>query len=124
MLHCLKASSKWYWERHANTIWLARTLYKEETGFVFPSWKKGGRVPLTSCAFVADHLRTAAMRGRSADRRRPAVRASQPSSLDTRITCSRTPVLYHICAGRTAAEDWLQTFLTSSVGPGLNSIEP
>ena len=40
--------------------WRGQTLYKKETDFVFPSLKKNGRVPLSPCAFVADHLRPAA----------------------------------------------------------------
>jgi integrase len=40
----------------------AHTPYAKETDFVFPSLKAGGRVPLSPIAFVADHLRPAAIR--------------------------------------------------------------
>jgi integrase len=40
--------------------WRSQTPYKKDTDFVFPSFKAGGRVPLSSSIFVADHLRPAA----------------------------------------------------------------
>lgn len=41
--------------------WQARSPYARETDFVFPSFKAQGRVPLSASAFVADHLRPAAI---------------------------------------------------------------
>jgi integrase len=41
--------------------WRNRTSYGKDTDFVFPSLKAKGRVPLSPCAFVADHLRKAAL---------------------------------------------------------------
>lgn len=40
--------------------WRCQTPYKKDTDFVFPSFKVGGRVPLSSSIFVSDHLRPAA----------------------------------------------------------------
>jgi integrase len=40
--------------------WHRQTPHKKDWDFVFPSFKACGRVPLTSSAFVADHLRPAA----------------------------------------------------------------
>ena len=40
--------------------WHSKTPYAKDTDFVFPSFKANGRVPLSSSAFVADHLRPAA----------------------------------------------------------------
>jgi integrase len=40
--------------------WHSQTLHAKDRDFVFPSFKLGGRVPLTSSAFVTDHLRPAA----------------------------------------------------------------
>jgi len=40
--------------------WRRETPHTKETDFVFPSFKASGRVPLSSSAFVADHLRPAA----------------------------------------------------------------
>jgi integrase len=42
--------------------WHATTPYGESTDFVFPSLREGGRVPLSPAVFVADHLRTAAIK--------------------------------------------------------------
>jgi integrase len=41
--------------------WHTQTPYAKETDFVFPSFKKGGRVPVSASVFVADHLRRAAI---------------------------------------------------------------
>ncbi len=41
--------------------WLERTPYASATDFVFPSYRRGGRVPLSASIFVADHLRPAAI---------------------------------------------------------------
>lgn len=41
--------------------WQTQTPYGKSTDFVFPSFKAGGRVPLSASAFVADHLRPAAI---------------------------------------------------------------
>jgi integrase len=41
--------------------WHQSSPYAKETDFVFPSLKANGRVPLSESAFVADHLRTAAI---------------------------------------------------------------
>jgi integrase len=51
-LHPLLAQHLQYWH--------TQTPYAEDTDFVFPSLKARGRVPLSSSAFVADHLRPAA----------------------------------------------------------------
>jgi integrase len=40
--------------------WRSETPHTKDTDFVFPSFKASGRVPLSSSAFVADHLRPAA----------------------------------------------------------------
>jgi len=40
--------------------WRRRTPYGGDTGFVFPSLKAFGKVPLSASVFVADHLRPAA----------------------------------------------------------------
>jgi integrase len=40
--------------------WRSETPHTKDTDFVFPSFKASGRVPLSSSAFVADHLRLAA----------------------------------------------------------------
>lgn len=40
--------------------WRAETPYGSDKDFVFPSLRAEGRVPLSPCAFVADHLRNAA----------------------------------------------------------------
>jgi len=40
--------------------WKGQTPYGKDTDFVFPSLKADGRVPLSPCPFVADHLRPAA----------------------------------------------------------------
>jgi integrase len=42
--------------------WHAQTPYAKGTDFVFPSLKAEGRVPLSPAAFVADHLRPAALK--------------------------------------------------------------
>lgn len=42
--------------------WHERTSYGKGTDFVFPSFKADGKVPLSPAIFVADHLRTAAIR--------------------------------------------------------------
>ena len=41
--------------------WQERTPYASATDFVFPSFRRGGRVPLSASIFVADHLRPAAI---------------------------------------------------------------
>ncbi len=41
--------------------WQTHTPYAKDTDFVFPSLKARGRVPLSASAFVADHLRPAAI---------------------------------------------------------------
>src|SRR5271166_3233333 len=41
--------------------WRERTPYASATDFVFPSFRRGGRVPLSASIFVADHLRPAAI---------------------------------------------------------------
>ena len=40
--------------------WHSETPHAKDADFVFPSFKASGRVPLSSSAFVADHLRLAA----------------------------------------------------------------
>jgi integrase len=40
--------------------WQRRSPYAKTGDFVFPSLKAAGRVPLSACIFVADHLRPAA----------------------------------------------------------------
>lgn len=40
--------------------WHSETPYAKDTDFVFASLKKRGRVLLSACAFVKDHLRQAA----------------------------------------------------------------
>jgi integrase len=40
--------------------WRSQTLHAKDRDFVFPSFKLGGRRPLTSSAFVTHHLRPAA----------------------------------------------------------------
>jgi integrase len=40
--------------------WRDRTPYGRDTDFVFPSFKEGGRVPLSAGIFAGDHLRLAA----------------------------------------------------------------
>jgi integrase len=42
-------------------VWHEETAYAKETDFVFPSLKAEGKLPLSGCIFVADHLRTAAI---------------------------------------------------------------
>ena len=42
--------------------WLTNSPYAKDMDFVFPSLKAAGRVPLSASAFVADHLRPAAIR--------------------------------------------------------------
>jgi len=42
--------------------WQGRTAHSRDTDFVFPSLKAEGRVPLSPAAFVADHLRPAAIK--------------------------------------------------------------
>jgi integrase len=42
--------------------WHMRTPYGKGTDFVFPSFKEDGKVPVSPSVFVADHLRTAAIR--------------------------------------------------------------
>ncbi len=42
--------------------WHQRTPYGKGTDFVFPSFKENGKVPVSPSVFVADHLRTAAIR--------------------------------------------------------------
>jgi integrase len=37
--------------------WQQQTPHAKQVDFVFPSMKSEGRVPLSPCAFVADHLR-------------------------------------------------------------------
>jgi integrase len=43
-------------------VWREQTAYAKETDFVFPSLKAEGKVPLSASIFVADHLRTAAIK--------------------------------------------------------------
>jgi integrase len=45
--------------RHLNA-WRTRTPFGRDTDFVFPSFKEGGRVPLSAGIFAGDHLRAAA----------------------------------------------------------------
>jgi integrase len=42
--------------------WHDQTVFGADTDFVFPSVRSNGRVPLSPAMFVADHLRTAAIR--------------------------------------------------------------
>jgi len=42
--------------------WQGRTAHGKDIDFVFPSLKAEGRVPLSPAAFVADHLRPAAIK--------------------------------------------------------------
>jgi len=41
--------------------WHTHTPYAKDTDFVFPSLKARGRVPLSACVFLTDHLRPAAI---------------------------------------------------------------
>ena len=41
--------------------WRERTRYASATDFVFLSFRRGGRAPLSASIFVADHLRPAAI---------------------------------------------------------------
>ena len=41
--------------------WRERPPYASAMDFVFPSFRRGGRVPLSASIFVADHLRPAAI---------------------------------------------------------------
>jgi integrase len=45
--------------RHLNA-WRTRTPFGRDTDFVFPSFKEGGKVPLSAGIFAGDHLRAAA----------------------------------------------------------------
>jgi len=46
---------------HHLRAWQTHTPYAKDTDFVFPSLKAHGRIPLSASAFVADHLRPAAI---------------------------------------------------------------